>query len=69
MSQATQPLYDVITIGNAIRVFIEQDSGKVAAVQCAKSGCAAEFLFTKRQIGLAVLTAQMAWQSTSDCFA
>lgn len=65
----TQPLFDVVIVDNALRVLIDQATGQVAAVQDAKTGVAADFLWSKRQIAGAVAAARNAWQSTADCFA
>jgi len=68
-STQAQTLFDVVLVDNLIRVLIDQASGEVLGVQCAKTGCAAEFLFSRKQIADAVACARNAWQSTSDCYA
>jgi hypothetical protein len=60
------PTLDHVIVDGALRVLIEQDTGKVAAVQCAKTGCAAQFLFSRGDIQRAALVARNAWQSTAD---
>lgn len=64
--QTPAPTFDHVIVDNALRVLIETDTGRVAAVQCALTGCAAEFLFSRGQVQRAALVARNAWQSTAD---
>jgi hypothetical protein len=64
--QTRPPTFDQVIVDGALRVLIDQDTGNVAAVQCAKTGCAAQFLFSRGDIQRAALVARNAWQSTID---
>lgn len=64
----SQPTFDHVIVDNALRVLVNAETGEVAAVQCAVSGLAAQFLFPRSTIQRAALIARNAWQSTADLF-
>lgn len=58
-------MFNVYTFG-PLRVVLDADTGEVLAVQCAKTLCAAAFLFSRAAILDAASKARIAWASTSD---
>lgn len=60
------PLFDQIVIDNTLRVLVNAYTGSIVAVQDARTGLAADFLYSRSQIARAKEAARNAWQSTAD---
>jgi hypothetical protein len=71
MQTATRPhipgliMFEHFTIGR-LTVIVNAMTGAIVAVQDAKTGCAAAFLYCQREIADAVHVASLAWHSTAE---
>lgn len=61
-------LCDELVIDGTLRVFVDSLTGEPIRVECAKSTCPADLMFSRGQIARALEIARQAWMSTADVF-